>query len=51
MAIEPLTGQREAEVFDRRTKPEDALFMKGLAARYHAAEKIGVVQDNLNTPT
>jgi len=49
MAIEPLTGQREAQVFDRRTKKEYALFMKGLAARYPAAEKIRVVQDNLNT--
>jgi hypothetical protein len=49
MAIEPLTGQREVQVFDRRTKREYALFMKGLAARYPAAEKIRVVQDNLNT--
>jgi len=49
MAIEPLTGQREARVFDRRTKREYALFMKGLAARYPGAEKIKVVQDNLNT--
>jgi hypothetical protein len=49
MAIEPLTGQREARVFDRRTKQEYALFMKGLAERYPAAEKIRVVQDNLNT--
>src|SRR5215213_8035849 len=44
MAIEPLTGQREARVFDRRTKREYALFMKGLAARYPEAEKIRVVQ-------
>jgi hypothetical protein len=49
MAIEPLTGKREAQVFDRRTKQEYALFMKGLAARYPGAEKIRVVQDNLNT--
>ena len=49
MAIEPLTGQREARVFDRRTKQEYALFMKGLAARYPEAEKIRLVQDNLNT--
>ena len=49
MAVEPLTGRREARVFDRRTKREYALFMKGLAARYPEAEKIRVVQDNLNT--
>ena len=49
MAIEPLTGRREARVFDRRTKLEYALFMKGLAGRYPEAEKIRVVQDNLNT--
>ena len=49
MAIEPLTGKREAQVFDQRTKKEYALFMKGLAERYPAAEKIRVVQDNLNT--
>lgn len=49
MAIEPLTGRREAHVFDRRTKREYALFMKELAARYPAVEKIRVVQDNLNT--
>jgi hypothetical protein len=49
MAIEPLTGRREAHVFDRRTRQEYALFMKELADRYPAAEKIRVVQDNLNT--
>lgn len=49
MAVEPLTGRREARVFDRRTKQEYALFMKGLAARYPEAEKSKVVQDNLNT--
>jgi len=49
MAIEPKTAQRQAEVFDRRTKQEYALFMKELAARYPEAEKIRVVQDNLNT--
>lgn len=49
MAIEPQTAKREAQVFDRRTKREYALFMKELAARYPQAEKIRVVQDNLNT--
>jgi transposase len=49
MAIEPKTGKRVARVFDQRTKREYAEFMKELAARYPKAEKIRVVQDNLNT--
>jgi hypothetical protein len=49
MAIEPQTGKREAQVFDRRTKQEYALFMKELAHRYPQARKIRLVQDNLNT--
>ena len=49
MAIEPLTGKREARVFDQRTKKEYAQFMKELATRYPEAKKIRVVQDNLNT--
>jgi hypothetical protein len=49
VAIEPLTAKREAQVFDRRTKQEYALFMRELAAQYPEAEKIRVVQDNLNT--
>lgn len=49
MAIEPLTGKREAQVFSRRTKHEYALFMKELSAAYPEARKIRVVQDNLNT--
>jgi DDE superfamily endonuclease len=49
MAIEPKTGKRLAQVFDRRTKREYAQFMKELAGRYPNAKKIRVVQDNLNT--
>jgi len=49
MATEPLTGQRLARVFDRRTKREYALFLKELAERFPVAEKIRLVQDNLNT--
>ena len=49
MAIEPLTGPRVARVFGQRTKREYALFMKELAACYPQAQKISVVQDNLNT--
>jgi hypothetical protein len=49
MAIEPQTAKRLALVFDQRTKREYALFMKELAERYPQAQKIRVVQDNLNT--
>lgn len=48
-AIEPLTGQRVAQVHDRRTKREYALFCQALAAAYPEAIKIRLVQDNLNT--
>lgn len=48
-AIEPLTGRRLARVYQQRTKKEYALFLKELAALYPRAEKIQVVQDNLNT--
>lgn len=40
-AVEPLTGQR--------TKCEYTQFMQQLAARYPQAERIRLVQDNLNT--
>jgi len=49
MAIEPKTGKRLAQVCDTRTKRDYALFMKELAALYPRAQKIQVVQDNLNT--
>jgi hypothetical protein len=49
MAIEPKTGKRLARVYDRRTKRDYARLMKELAASYPQAEKIRVVQDNLNT--
>jgi hypothetical protein len=48
-AIEPKTGRRYAQVYDHRCKREYALFLKELAARYPQAEKIRLVQDNLNT--
>lgn len=48
-AIEPKTGRRHAQVHDHRRKREYALFLKELAARYPEAEKIRLVQDNLNT--
>jgi DDE superfamily endonuclease len=49
MAIEPKTGRRLARVYARRTKQEYGQFLKELAALYPAAEKIRLVQDNLNT--
>ena len=48
-AIEPLTGNRLAQVHKRRTKKEFALFFQALAAAYPEAKKIRVVLDNLNT--
>jgi hypothetical protein len=48
-AIEPKTGRRLAQVYDRRCKREYALFLKELSAQYPQAVKIRLVQDNLNT--
>lgn len=48
-AFEPLAGTRIIEVKERRTKKDYAHFMKKLAAAYPDAEKIILVQDNLNT--
>ena len=48
-AIEPLTGERLAQVHPRRTKREYTLFFQALAAEYPEAIKIRLVQDNLNT--
>lgn len=50
-AIEPLTGKRVAQVFTQRTKKEYTLFLQQIAANYPVAEKIRLVQDNLNTHT
>jgi len=49
MAIEPQTGKRLAQVLAHRTKQDYAQFMQALAARYPKAQKIRLVQDNLNT--
>ena len=49
MAVEPLAGRRVITVTERRTKKDYAEFMKALSASYPAAEKIILVQDNLNT--
>lgn len=47
--IEPLTGNRLAQVYPQRTKREYALFCQALAVQYPEAIKIRLVQDNLNT--
>jgi hypothetical protein len=48
-AIEPLTGRRLADVYQRRTKKEFALFCQTLSATYSEATCIRLVLDNLNT--
>ena len=48
-AIEPLTGNRLAQVHPHRTKREFTLFCQALSAAYPEARKIRVVLDNLNT--
>jgi hypothetical protein len=50
IAFEPLTGQRFVQVRQRRTKKDYAGFMRQLAeSHYPSAERIVLVQDNLNT--
>jgi hypothetical protein len=49
MAVEPLAGRRIVKVTEQKTKKDYAEFMKSLASSYPKAEKIVLVQDNLNT--
>lgn len=52
LVCEPLTGRRWVEVTDRRTKADWARQIKILVdERYPDAERIVLVQDNLNTHT
>lgn len=51
LAFEPLTGQRFVQVREQRTKKDYAEFMQALAEHYPAADKIVLIQDNLNTHT
>jgi hypothetical protein len=48
-AIEALTGKRVAKIFDQRRKREYALFLREVAKAFPDAEKIRLIQDNLNT--
>lgn len=49
MAVEPLTGHRIVKVTEQKTKKDYAEFMKDLSSHYSDADKIVLVQDNLNT--
>lgn len=48
-AIEPLTGRRLGQIYERRTKREFTAFCQQLSAAYPAATRIRLVLDNLNT--
>lgn len=48
-AIEPLTGQRIAQVHAQRTKLEFTSICQAIAATYPHAKQIRLVLDNLNT--
>ena len=49
MAVEPLAGKRIVKVTEQKTKKDYAEFMKDLSLHYPDADKIVLVQDNLNT--
>ncbi len=49
VAFEPLTGMRLVETSQQRTKADYCRFMQRVAACFPQAEKIVLVQDNLNT--
>jgi hypothetical protein len=49
VAFEPLTGRRVVETSLQRKKADYCRFQKRIAATWSQAEKIVVVQDNLNT--
>jgi hypothetical protein len=49
VAIEPLTGKRVVETSRQRTKADYSRFQQRVAATWPEAEKIVLVQDNLNT--
>ena len=49
VAFEPLTGRRLVETSKQRTKADNCRFMQRVAEMFRQAEKIRLVQDNLNT--
>jgi DDE superfamily endonuclease len=49
VAFEPVSGKRLVETSKQRTKGDYCRFMQRVAASFSQAEKIVLVQDNLNT--
>lgn len=49
LAVEPLSGKRIVDVREQKTKKDYAAFMQRVAQEYKQAEKIVLIQDNLNT--
>lgn len=49
VAFEPLTGRRVVETSKQRTKADYSRFMQRVAEMFSQAEKVVLVQDNLNT--
>ncbi len=49
VALEPLTGRRLVETSRQRTKSDYCRFMRRVSEMFPQAEKIVLVQDNLNT--
>jgi len=49
VAFEPLTGRRLVETSRQRTKADYCRFMQRVAGMFPLAEKVLLVQDNLNT--
>jgi hypothetical protein len=49
VAFEPLTGRRLVETSRQRTKADYCRFMQRVAEMFPRAEKVVLVQDNLNT--
>ena len=49
VAFEPLTGKRIVETSRRRTKADYCRFMQRVAALFPQADRVVLVQDNLNT--
>lgn len=49
MAVEPLAGPCIVKAIEQKTKKNYVEFMKSLATAYSTADKIILVQDNLNT--
>ena len=49
VAFEPLTGTRLVETSKHRTKSDDCRFMQRVAEMFPQAERVVLVQDNLNT--